>query len=77
MVASAVTIRVLIVDDSPSQLLGLQGVLLTIIGAGGTIPYRNTVILAMNNKAMPVWLGWVLALVGLVVAVVLAVVLNV
>ena len=45
--------------------LGLQGVLLLIIGEGGTIAYRNEVILALNNDPMPVWFGWVLALVGL------------
>ncbi len=45
--------------------LGLQGVLLVIIGEGGTIAYRNEVILALNNNPMPVWLGWTLALVGL------------
>jgi D-xylose transport system permease protein len=45
--------------------LGLQGVLLVIIGEGGTIAYRNEVILKLNNDPMPVWLGWALALVGL------------
>jgi D-xylose transport system permease protein len=45
--------------------LGLQGVLLVIIGEGGTIAYRNEGILRLNNNAMPVWLGWTLALVGL------------
>jgi D-xylose transport system permease protein len=45
--------------------LGLQGVMLVIIGEGGTIAYRNEVILALNNDPMPVWLGWTLAVVGL------------
>jgi D-xylose transport system permease protein len=45
--------------------LGLQGVLLVIVGEGGTIAYRNEVILKLNNDPMPVWLGWVLAIVGL------------
>jgi D-xylose transport system permease protein len=45
--------------------LGLQGVMLVIIGEGGTIAYRNDVILKFNNDPMPVWLGWTLALVGL------------
>ena len=45
--------------------LGLQGVMLVIIGEGGTIAYRNEVILRLNNDPMPVWLGWTLALVGL------------
>ena len=41
--------------------LGLQGVMLVIIGEGGTIAYRNEVILALNNDPMSVWLGWTLA----------------
>lgn len=45
--------------------LGLQGVLLVIIGEGGTIAYRNDVILALNNDPMAVWLGWTLAILGL------------
>jgi D-xylose transport system permease protein len=45
--------------------LGLQGVLLVIIGEGGTIGYENEEILALNNDPMPVWLGWTLAIVGL------------
>jgi D-xylose transport system permease protein len=45
--------------------LGLQGVLLVIIGEGGTIAYRNEGLLRLNNNAMPVWLGWTLAVVGL------------
>ncbi|MEZ5092818.1 sugar ABC transporter permease [Nocardioides sp.] len=44
--------------------LGLQGAMLVIIGEGGTIAYRNETILALNNNAMPVWLGWTLAIVG-------------
>ena len=38
--------------------LGLQGVLLVIIGEGGTIGYENEVILSLNNDPLPVWLGW-------------------
>ena len=49
-----------------AYFLGLQGVVLVIIGEGGTIAYRNEVILALNNDAMPVWLGWTLAVAGLV-----------
>ena len=45
--------------------LGLQGVVLVIIGEGGTIAYRNDVILKLNNDPMPVWLGWTFAVVGL------------
>lgn len=43
-----------------AYFLGLQGVMLVIIGEGGTIPYRNDVALALNNDNMPVWLGWTL-----------------
>ncbi len=45
--------------------LALQGLMLVLIGEGGTIPYRNDKILAIMNSQLPVWLGWVLALAGL------------
>jgi len=48
-----------------AAFLGLQGVMLALIGEGGTIGYRNDVILAINNDTLPVWLGWTLAIVGL------------
>jgi D-xylose transport system permease protein len=38
--------------------LGLQGLLLQLIGEGGTIPVRSDVLLAIMGKSMPVWLGW-------------------
>ena len=40
--------------------LALQGVMLILIGEGGTIPYRNDAVLALMNSNMPVWLGWAL-----------------
>ncbi|HZB51043.1 MAG TPA: ABC transporter permease [Mycobacteriales bacterium] len=43
-----------------AAFLALQGVLLKIIGVGGTIPIRDSKILAINNNTMPVWLGWAL-----------------
>jgi D-xylose transport system permease protein len=43
-----------------AAFLGLQGVLLQIIGEGGTIPIRDSTLLAFNNNDMPVWLGWLL-----------------
>jgi D-xylose transport system permease protein len=43
-----------------AAFLGLQGVLLQIIGEGGTIAIRDKVLLAVNNNNMPVWLGWTL-----------------
>jgi D-xylose transport system permease protein len=49
-----------------AAFLGLQGVLLYIIGEGGTIPIRDNVLIAVMNKNMPVWLGWALFAVGIV-----------
>jgi D-xylose transport system permease protein len=43
-----------------AAFLALQGVMLKLIGEGGTIPIRNNILLDINNKNMPVWLGWVL-----------------
>jgi D-xylose transport system permease protein len=43
-----------------AAFLGLQGVLLKIIGEGGTIAVRDPVLLAINNDNLPVWLGWAL-----------------
>jgi D-xylose transport system permease protein len=40
--------------------LGLQGVMLYIIGEGGTIPVRDSTILAIMNKNLPPLWGWVL-----------------
>ena len=48
-----------------AAFLGLQGVLLYIIGEGGTIPIRDNTLLAVMNKNMPVWLGWALYIVGI------------
>jgi D-xylose transport system permease protein len=48
-----------------AAFLGLQGVMLAIIGQGGTIGYDNEFILSLNNDQLPVWLGWTLAAVGL------------
>lgn len=43
-----------------AAFLGLQGVMLLVIGEGGTIPIDDPVILAVMNKNMPVWAGWLL-----------------
>jgi D-xylose transport system permease protein len=40
--------------------LGLQGIQLTVIGQGGTIPINNDQILAIMNDNMPIVLGWAL-----------------
>src|SRR4051812_2303003 len=50
-----------------AAFLGLQGVMLVLIGEGGTIAFRNPTILAIMNKNMPVWLGWTITIVGLAV----------
>jgi D-xylose transport system permease protein len=44
-----------------AAFLGFQGVILQIIGEGGTIGYRNDFVLKLNNGSMPLWLGWTLA----------------
>ena len=44
-----------------AAFLGLQGAVLILIGDGGTIPYRDSTVLAIVNSTMPVWLGWALA----------------
>jgi ABC-type xylose transport system permease subunit len=43
--------------------LGWQGVTLRLIGQGGTVPVRDPVISGISNKTLPVTLGWVLAVV--------------
>jgi D-xylose transport system permease protein len=43
-----------------AMFLGLQGVLLKLVGEGGTIPIRNDTLLAINNDDMPLWAGWLL-----------------
>ncbi|WP_297081390.1 sugar ABC transporter permease [uncultured Demequina sp.] len=51
--------------------LGLQGVILMVIGAGGTYRLIPEPIKAIQNSNMPVWAGWAMlaALVGLLVLV--------
>jgi D-xylose transport system permease protein len=46
--------------------LALQGVLVLMTGAGGTIPYRDSHVLAIMNKNMALWLGWTFALLTVV-----------
>ena len=43
-----------------AAFLGLQGVMLLVIGEGGTIPINSDAILFIMNKNMPVWAGWLL-----------------
>jgi D-xylose transport system permease protein len=49
-----------------ATFLGLQGVLLTITGEGGTIRYRSDFVNKLNSGSIPVWLGWVLAAIVIV-----------
>lgn len=42
-----------------AAFLGLQGVMLLVIGTGGTIPVRDTAILRVMNTNLPDWAGWV------------------
>ena len=48
-----------------AAFLGLQGVLLQLIGEGGTIAVRDERLLALNNNNLPVAAGWVLLVVVL------------
>ncbi|CAB4872333.1 MAG: ABC transporter permease [Actinobacteria bacterium] len=43
-----------------AAFLGLQGVMLLIIGEGGTIGIQSDFLLAIMNRNMPVWAGWLL-----------------
>jgi len=43
-----------------AAFLGLQGLLLQIIGEGGTIRIQSETVLALMSKNLPVWLGWLL-----------------
>ncbi len=45
-----------------ASFLALQGILLLVIGEGGTIPVNSSVILSLANNNMPPWLGWVVFL---------------
>ena len=48
-----------------AAFLGLQGLLLVLIGEGGTIAYRNETVLSVMNNNLPVWLGWTIYVVGI------------
>ncbi|GAA1036814.1 ABC transporter permease [Virgisporangium ochraceum] len=49
-----------------AAFLGFQGVLLMMLGGGKNISINDDVILALVNKNLPVWLGWVLCGVSIV-----------
>ena len=44
--------------------LALQGLLLKIIGEGGTIRIQSETVLAIMSKNLPVWLGWAMFVVA-------------
>jgi D-xylose transport system permease protein len=46
-----------------AMFLALQGVMLLIIGEGGTITLRSDFLLAIMNRNMPIWAGWLLWLI--------------
>ena len=43
--------------------LGLQGVILKLIGLGGTVPVRDDVLRGVTIKSMPVTAGWIVVIV--------------
>lgn len=45
-----------------ATFLAYQGVLLWIIGTGGTVPINNDVIFAISNGNMPVTFGWIVVI---------------
>jgi D-xylose transport system permease protein len=45
-----------------ATFLAYQGVLLWIIGTGGTVPINDDVIFAISNGNMPIVLGWVVVI---------------
>ena len=45
-----------------AAFLGLQGVLLKLIGEGGTIAIRDSTLIAINNDDLPLAVGWILAI---------------
>jgi D-xylose transport system permease protein len=45
-----------------ATFLAYQGVLLWIIGTGGTVPINDDVIFAISNGNMPVTLGWIVVI---------------
>ncbi len=50
-----------------AMFLALQGLMLLLIGEGGTIAYRDSTMLAIMNENLPVWLGWTICVGGLAV----------
>jgi D-xylose transport system permease protein len=49
-----------------AAFLALQGILLKIIGEGGTIRIQSDTVLAIMSKNLPIWLGWTMYVVLMV-----------
>jgi D-xylose transport system permease protein len=47
-----------------ATFLGLQGVLLKIVGEGKSLGFTTSYLFKLNNSFLPIWLGWVLAIAG-------------
>ncbi|HEY2703225.1 MAG TPA: sugar ABC transporter permease [Candidatus Dormibacteraeota bacterium] len=47
---------------SLAGFIGFQGALLYVLGTSGTINLNDSFILALMNRLLPVWLGWVVGL---------------
>jgi D-xylose transport system permease protein len=43
-----------------AAFLAFQGILLKIIGQGGTVRIQSDTVLAIMSKSLPLWLGWVM-----------------
>lgn len=50
-----------------AAFLGLQGVLLKLIGEGGTVSVRDSILVAINTDDLPVLLGWIMVVATVVV----------
>jgi D-xylose transport system permease protein len=50
-----------------SGYLALQGILLKVIGQGGTIRIQSDTVLAIMSKNLPIWLGWAMFVVVVLV----------
>lgn len=59
-----------------AAFLGLQGVIIKILGPGGSTGYDNEFVLSLNNDTLPIALGWGLTIGGLTVYALLTFVRN-
>ena len=54
-----------VAQDAQAGLLAWQGALLSVLGSTGTVNLTNKVIVGIANSRLPVWLGFVLAGLGI------------